>query len=282
MDCWRLLPFSYLSAAENMATDEAVFIYSQTRQISPTIRFYSWLAPAISIGIFQQVNRDIDLAACRKMSLDIVRRPTGGKAVFHQHDLTYAVVGFEQHDGFPSDILGTYRIISQCLIRGLRNLGIETEMSGEIRKIENQPAEALCFSSPTRYELLVKGRKICGSAQVRSRGTFLQHGSVLLDFDPVLANAILLSHRDKENRQTDPLRKFVTSLYDEGITLPDMETLCNVLKTGFETILNIRLKEGVLTEEEESLKKRLLENKYGSDYWNIDGKADMQKSDCGQ
>lgn len=257
-----------------MAADEAIFLQSRDCTSSPTIRFYTWFAPAVSIGYFQQIDRDIDLSACRKRSVDIVRRPTGGKAVFHGDDLTYAVVGREQRDGFPADILGTYQMISRCLIRGLCELGIEARMAEDGRKLPEMSAEAACFSAPSRYELLVKGRKICGSAQLRSRGAFLQHGSLLLDFDPLRASEILLPHQDDRDRQILHLRKSVTSLRQQGVTFPDMETLCRMMKAGFEAVLGVRLEDGALTPEEEALKGRLLKDKYTNDQWNLKGRMD--------
>jgi lipoate-protein ligase A len=257
-----------------MAADEAIFLQSRDRASPPTIRFYTWLAPAVSIGYFQQVDRDIDLSACRKKFIDIVRRPTGGKAVFHGHDLTYAVVGHERRDGFPADILGTYQMISRCLIRGLHELGIEAHMAEAGRKTAEMSAEASCFSAPSRYELLVKGRKICGSAQVRSHGAFLQHGSLLLEFDPLRASEILLPRQDGRDRQILHLRKSVTSLREQGASFPDMETLCRMMKTGFEEALGVHLEEGTLTPEEEALKGRLLRDKYTNDQWNLEGRMD--------
>lgn len=257
-----------------MAADEAIFLQSRDRTSLPTIRFYAWLTPAVSIGRFQQIDRDIDLSACRKSSVDIVRRPTGGKAVYHGHDLTYAVVGREQQEGLPADILGTYRVISGCLIRGLRELGIEARMAENGRKLPEMSAEAACFSAPSRYELLVKGRKICGSAQLRSHGAFLQHGSLLLDFDPRQASEILLPRQDARDRQITHLRGSVTSLRGQGVSFPDMETLCRIMKSGFEAVLGVRLEEGALTSEEEALKGRLLKDKYTNDQWNLEGRMD--------
>jgi lipoate-protein ligase A len=257
-----------------MAADEAVFLLSRDRISPPTIRFYAWLAPAVSIGRFQQIDRDIDLAACRKRSIDIVRRPTGGKAVFHGQDLTYAVVGVEQRDGFPADIIGTYRMVSRCLIRGLREIGIEAQVAGEGRALPETPARASCFSAPSRYELLVRGRKICGSAQVRSHGAFLQHGSLLLTFDPLCTGELLLPHSEGRDEQIAHLRQSVTSLGDEGAPLPAMEALCRIMKTGFEAALGVRLEEGALTPDEETLKEHLLRDKYTNDQWNLRGRMD--------
>jgi lipoate-protein ligase A len=270
---WRLLPFACLRASENMAEDEAVFLLSRDRP-SPTVRFYTWFSPAVSVGYFQQIDRDIDLAACRKRSVDIVRRPTGGKAVFHGQDLTYAVVGLEQRDGFPADILGTYRRISCCLIRGLREMDIEAQIADEGRTLPEAPVEASCFSAPSRYELLVRGRKICGSAQVRSHGAFLQHGSLLLAFDPLRTGAFLLPHPEGRDQQIAHLRQSVTSLGDEGVALPDMEALCRIMKTGFEAALGVCLEEEALTPDEEALKQRLLREKYTNDRWNLKGRTD--------
>jgi lipoyl(octanoyl) transferase len=258
-----------------MATDEAVFLQSQRIESSPTIRFYTWLTPAVSIGYFQQISRDIDLAACRKKSIDLIRRPTGGKAVFHEHDLTYAVVGLEHRDGFPADILETYRVISRCLIRGLRDLGIDAAMAEEGRTLPEIPAKASCFSAPSRYELLVNGRKICGSAQVRSRGSFLQHGSLLLDFDPLRTGEVLLPQQDGRDRQIAHLRQSVTSLREEGVPLPDVGALWRIMKAGFEATLDVRLAESVLTGAEEAIKARLLKHKYMNEKWNLEGRTHL-------
>jgi lipoate-protein ligase A len=256
-----------------MAEDEAIFLESRQRP-SPTIRFYTWLVPTVSIGYFQQIGRDIDLAACLGRSVDLVRRPTGGKAVLHEHDWTYAVAGRHGQNGFPDDILGTYRIISRCLIAGLNELGLEAGMAEEGRTAAETPAGASCFSAPSRYELLVKGRKICGSAQVRSRGSFLQHGSLLLDFDPLRTGEVLLSGAGGRDRQIDHLKRSVTSLRQEGVTPPDGEAICRIMKKAFETELDIALEEGALTPREEALKNELLHEKYGSDQWNLKGGMD--------
>jgi lipoate-protein ligase A len=109
---------------------------------------------------------------------------------------------------------------------------------------------------------------------VRSRGAFLQHGSLLLDFDPLRASEILLPHQDGRDRQIMHLRKSVTSLRQQGVTFPDMETLCRMMKAGFEAVLGVRLEEGALTPEEEALKGRLLQDKYTNDQWNLKGRMD--------
>jgi lipoyl(octanoyl) transferase len=270
---WRFISFKRLNAFENMAIDEAIFRENQRIDSPPTLRFYSWSPPSVSLGYFQITRKEINVEACRRHSVDIVRRPTGGKAVLHENDLTYAVIASEHNPLFPPDILGTYKVISSCIAEGLSELGIEAEMEGGGRSSQTDPLKAACFSSPSRYELLAKKKKICGSAQLRSKGVFLQHGSILVDFDPVKTCAILLSEESERDWQIEKLRGSVTSIYEQIGTAVPTENICHVMKKSFEKRLDIELVEGCLTPEEESLKLRLMNNKYMNDKWNMGGKV---------
>lgn len=213
------------------------------------------------------------MEACVRHGIDIVRRPTGGKAVLHEHDLTYAVVAKVNNPLFPQDILGTYRIISGCIADGLSEYGIRTEMTVSGRSSENDALKASCFSTPSQYELLVNRRKICGSAQLRSRSVFLQHGSLLLGFDPVKTCEVLLPHDDDHVTQVERMRGSVTSVYGEAGPDVDVHMLCRVLKKCFEKRLGITLVEGELNIEEEALKTRLVREKYMTARWNMEGKG---------
>jgi lipoate-protein ligase A len=252
-----------------MALDEAVFRSSHVGGIPPTLRFYCWAPPAVSLGYFQNTEKEIDIEACRKCGIDIVRRPTGGKAVLHGQDLAYSVVAKETNPLFPKDILGTYQIISQCIAEGLSSLGIDAAMFAGMRDT-GDALKAFCFSEPSRYELLVKGKKICGSAQARSHGAFLQHGSLLMDFDPAQDTLVIRSHPDSR-RQSEQLRKTVTSIREHNDQV-NTATLCHALKTGFENVLGIHFIEDDLSPLEDRLKSELLANKYMSPNWNLDGK----------
>jgi lipoyl(octanoyl) transferase len=254
-----------------MAIDEAVFRVSQTEESLPTLRFYSWSSPAVSIGYFQDVAREIDVSACRRNHIDIVRRPTGGKAVLHDEDVTYAVIARDTDPLFTKDILGTYRVISKCIASGLAFIGINAEITNNSRILEKDPLETSCFSSPSRYELLVDNRKICGSAQLRSRGVFLQHGSILMDFDPHKTYDILLPHLEDCERQIFRLKQSVTSVTGQAASYIDIAGVCHVLKKGFEATLGVELLEGKLTPEEEKLKNILVEQKYSTVEWNMEG-----------
>ena len=276
MKVWRLLSFRHFNAFENMAIDEAIFRENQRREVPPTLRFYGWQLPTVSIGHFQDARKEVAVESCRRCGIDIVRRPTGGKAVFHDKDLTYAVFARENCPFFSPDILGTYRVISSCIAKGLSMLGIKAEIAHEGRSSQENRLKTFCFSSPSRYELLVEGRKICGSAQVRSRGAFLQHGSLLINFDPFKTCAVMLPHYQKW--QIERMGRSVTSIHDHVISPIDIAMLCEVLREGFKKVLDVRFVEQDLTPEEEELKTRLLRNKYLTDGWNMEGKVRVNES----
>lgn len=263
MAVWRLVPFHRYPPRENMAIDEAIFREVQRSGGPPTIRLYGWLSPAVSIGYFQHIDREIDLDACRKSGVTVVRRPTGGKAVYHDDDLTYAIIAGENTSLFPPTILETYRVISQCLVQGLHKLGLEAILAEEGREPGKGSLDASCFSVPSLHELLVKGRKICGSAQMRSRGVFLQQGSLLMSFDPEKTCDVMLPHREPRARQVQALQEKVTSLYEHLPRSVTREDVCKSLIEAFQTGWEVSFVEGSLTPEEETLKDHLLATKYG-------------------
>ncbi len=188
MNTWRYIDSGPNTGAVNMAVDEDLLKKAAAGDAVPTLRFYTWDPPAVSTGRFQDPGTAVNAEACSRRSIDIVRRITGGRAVLHKHELTYSVVSRTDNPLFPKGVLGTYKVIAAGLLAGLTNLGIPAEMvsrSGRhaalVKKASRDPS---CFSSPSWYEILVKGRKIIGSAQRRIPGAFLQHGSILIDHDP--------------------------------------------------------------------------------------------------
>lgn len=253
-----------------MAVDEAVFRVSIRNKALPTLRFYGWKIPALSIGYFQDFAKEVDNEACRRFGIDTIRRPTGGKAVLHEQELTYAVIAGADSPLFPPDILKTFCVISGCIAEGLMELGIKTEMKSGERASPEEPLRSFCFSAPSRYELLAGGRKICGAAQMRSHGFFLQHGALLTAFDPARTCAVVLPHQDSEE-QVMRLRDAVTSVGEQAGRPVDEETLCRALRKGFEQILGVRFEEGELTAEEEEIKRALIMKKYGRESWTKEG-----------
>lgn len=270
---WRFINFHRYNAFENMAIDEAIFRKTIKSKTPPTIRFYGWQPRAVSIGYFQDLEKEINVEKCRSAGVDIVRRLSGGKAVFHCREVTYSVVACTQEDLFPPDIAGTYKVISNCIAAGLAVLGIEAYLEEGGRKLHDADFKACCFSVPSRNELLVSGRKICGSAQMRTSNGFLQHGSLLMDFDPVEAAAFLLPARTDE--QLINLRSSVAAVNEELGRPVDENELCTNLKKGFTAVLGREIVENTLTPDEEILADQL-KRKYIDWKWT----AERKKEPC--
>jgi lipoate-protein ligase A len=185
MNEWRFIDSGHNLGAYNMAMDEELLARAQAGEAVTVLRLYTWDPPAVSLGRFQKIENSVNAEACHRHGIDIVRRITGGRAVLHHNELTYSIIARTENPLFPSNVLGTYKIIASGLLAGLKNLGIDAEMVSRsnrhahlVKKGSKDPA---CFSSPSWYEILVHGRKIIGSAQRRLSGAFLQHGSILLD-----------------------------------------------------------------------------------------------------
>ena len=266
---WRIIPFERCDSFENMAIDEAIFRAGRKRKMAPTLRFYGWKRPAVSLGYFQDAEREINCGYCRDRGMDIVRRPTGGRAVLHGDDLTYSLVAGENSPHFSSNIVETYRIISGCIIRGLEKSGVGAKMVTEGRT-GRESAGAFCFAAAYKNELLADGKKICGSAQVRAKGMFLQHGSLLMDFDPVAVCAAITTNNAA--MEVKKLEASVTSIRQIAGDSIGIDTLCSNIAAGFEEVLSIHLIEGKLSLEEETLRDNLIESKYSSDEWNMKGR----------
>ena len=195
MSMWRFIDSGPAPAVQNMAVDEGLLREAVTPGALPVLRFYTWSPAAVSLGRFQDKERAVNAEACRQRGFDIVQRITGGRAVLHCDELTYSIIARSDSALFPNDILGTYRVIAAGLLAGLRELGIAAEMvsrsgrhAGMVKSVSQEPA---CFSSPSWYEILVKGRKIIGSAQRRVGGAFLQHGSILIGYDHALEAEVI-------------------------------------------------------------------------------------------
>jgi len=266
---WRLLDFQYYNIFENMAVDEAIFYETIKNKKHPTIRFYGSHPAAVSIGYFQDARKELNIEKCRIEWIDVARRITGGRAVFHFNEITYCVAAGWQEKTFPDDISGTYNVISRCIARGLSDLGIKADLAEEGRTLSKEEMNSCCFAVPSKNELLVKGRKICGSAQVRRRGGFLQHGLLPLTFNPEKTAEFLLPARTPQ--QVERLRKSVTAVNEELVSPVSAREICTKLKKGFIEELGIDLKEETLTPAEEKLKNELM-NKYNDVNWNIERK----------
>ncbi|WP_390847926.1 lipoate--protein ligase family protein [Bacillus litorisediminis] len=180
---WGFLHTEAMSASMNMALDEALLQWNSNGLIPPTLRFYSWKNPSLSLGYFQDLST-IDLEAIKRNNCEIVRRMTGGSAVLHDDELTYSIVISENHPDIPPSIKEAYLKLSKGLLMGYKQLGIDVEYSDQLKRDQSS---AVCFERPAFYELVFEGKKVSGNAQIRKKGTLLQHGSI-----PISMNVDLL------------------------------------------------------------------------------------------
>jgi lipoyl(octanoyl) transferase len=179
-DPWRLILDAPASGAWNMAVDEVLLDGVAADSAPPTLRFYSWSPACLSLGYFQPFSV-VNVEGCRRLGIDVVRRPTGGRAILHDRELTYSVALPASVLGHEAGILPSYRRLSRALQAGLQRLGIDAGLAPESEapiRAEQGPA---CFDRPSAHEILLHGRKLVGSAQVRRAGTLLQHGSIVIE-----------------------------------------------------------------------------------------------------
>ncbi|MBI3825329.1 MAG: lipoate--protein ligase family protein [Candidatus Rokubacteria bacterium] len=246
-----------------MAIDEALW-RGRCRGTAPaTLRFFAWEPPTVSLGYGQALDGAVSQTACRDLGVGLVRRPTGGSAIYHdgpERELTYSVVASNPDLGIGRDLLASYRWIAAALVRGLRALGAEAEMIAAPRHAGAAPA--FCFARTGRYEIEIDGRKIVGSAQRRQGQTFLQHGSVLLGVDADRLRALFPT-------TADPLAPLTTLEAALGHR-PKFDDVVAALVEAFEAEHGLTLRPGGLSAEEAALADRLVAEKYATAAW-LDG-----------
>jgi lipoate-protein ligase A len=247
---WRLLKTQNNSAFTNMAIDRAVMVAISKDKVPPTVRFYTWQPPAISIGYFQSLNEEVDLEVCQNLGVEYVRRITGGGAVFHDKELTYSIVIAESHHLVPKNILESYRRICGAVIKGLKHLWIESKYA------------------PIN-DIIVNNKKISGSAQTRKSKTVLQHGTVLIDVDVDKMFMLLKVPNEKiKDKLIADVKQRVTSIKHISGNIVSFNDAADAMKTGFEEEFGIELVEGNLTKEESGLTKKFEKECFSTDEWN--------------
>lgn len=176
---WRLIRQGDLDAALNMAVDEALLLSHAEGKSPPTIRFYGWDRPSISLGYFQDSERGLNPDAIRARGLQLVRRLTGGRAVLHGHDLTFSiVVGSELLPADRRSVPGSHSWLMQGIIGGLRAMGLDARLGRSQAAPSGRSAD--CFAHIASCDVTVGDRKVAGSAQARKQGIILEQGSIPL------------------------------------------------------------------------------------------------------
>ena len=179
---WRLILSPASSGPTHMAVDEAILDSVAVGTSPAMLRLYAWSPACLSLGYAQEAE-DVDLERLRARGWDLVRRPTGGRAILHTDEITYAVIGPASDPRFAGGILDSYRRLSAALADALTRLGVQGLTSASSVRRDDRDADPICFENPGPYEMMVAGRKLIGSAQVRRRSAVLQHGSLPLGGD---------------------------------------------------------------------------------------------------
>ncbi|MCI0493937.1 lipoate--protein ligase family protein, partial [candidate division KSB1 bacterium] len=261
MSIWRFLNTGSQNGFHNMAIDEVLATQSVPHDKRSILRIYQWEPYAISLG-YNQNPDDLDLEKCKRDNIDVVRRPTGGRAVLHAEEITYSVVIPKESDFFSPDILTTYNRISEGILAGLNLFGVKAELVQRLpgdEKSSSYKNKIPCFSGAAKYEIVYQNRKLVGSAQRRYETAILQHGSILVGtFHLRLANYVAAM-------KPAQVKKFQQALEEKTISISQILTgkihydkLIRAIKNGFQECCNIDFLEGQLTPHELAEAKKLV------------------------
>ena len=244
MKPWRLLDTGILPGALNMGIDQALLEMHAAGESPPTLRFYQWQPPAVSLGYFQK-QHGLNLSACRDLGLDVVQRPTGGRAVLHVNDLTYSVIAGAGE--LPLLLPAAYGLLCEALLAGFRLLGFEAAQGDE--KKPSLP-EDICFMHPAIGDIVFNGKKFIGSAQTWQGTSLLQHGSVILKPQGQIWE--MISAPDAATRKTlhQKLEARTISLQEILDRIVEPDEVKAAIKTGMTLTLGAVFQAGELCPEE--------------------------------
>ncbi len=256
---WGFLENVPHDAAINMALDEALLNWHHEGKIPPTLRFYQWIAPTLSIGHFQKVDGKIDVEGIQNHQCQFVRRMTGGSAVLHDDELTYSIVISEQHPAIASSIRQAYYDLSKGILRGYQNLNIPVDYAESFSKERS----SICFERPAFYEMVADGKKISGNAQTRKKGVLLQHGSIPISMNvDMLFDLFLFPSERVKERKKQAFWKKATTINQVTQRKHSYETVKTAFLEGFGEGLNIELEPFTLTKSQWNEVYDLAERKY--------------------
>lgn len=254
MKAWRFLPLEVNNGFWNMALDEAILQCTIDKKSPNTLRFYKWKPSTASIGRNQSLSDEINFDFAQKKKFNVVRRITGGGAVFHDEnrEITYSIICPIKllEDLGARKVIEQFEFITQGIITGLTIYGLKTT-----KGLIHCPA------------ILIDGKKFSGNAQVRKRGYILQHGTILLDIDPDLMYSVLKTPENIEKtRMVKSVRAKCIGIRDQISNFKE-DKLVNSLKQGFEIALGIDLEEGIINDREIKLAEKYVKNKYSNIDW---------------
>ncbi|MBU0581390.1 MAG: lipoate--protein ligase family protein [Candidatus Margulisbacteria bacterium] len=211
-----------------MQKDEDLFLKAEHKDLQPTLRIYQWQPQCISLGYSQKSEKLLNLEECKNQGWDIVQRLTGGGIVFHNIDeITYSLFLPKDHPKLPKGIIPCCNFISEILVKTLKDIGIKQASIAAKQNLGSNKGSAVCFSRPTKYEIMVDNQKIIGSAQKQGKRTLLQHGSICIRknlyktanclLTPLLDKSIGIANILNGNFNKDLLIKALISNFNNNI-----------------------------------------------------------------
>ena len=243
-----------------MAIDEAISRAVQAGLVWPTLRFFGWKPACLSLGQAQP-GAEVDRAACRALGVEVVRRPTGGRAILHIDELTYSLIAPDTEPRVAGAIIDSYRRLSAGLRHGLRLMGVPTQPAGRPAG-HARAAGPVCFEAPSEYEIVFDGKKLVGSAQLRRSGVVLQHGTLPLHGDIARIAACLVARP-----APDHVRQRATTVEAAIGRVLVFDDAARCLAQGLAETLNLDLRAGDLTDQERAWAAELRREKYAAAEW---------------
>jgi lipoyl(octanoyl) transferase len=263
----RLIPYSRLRGFKNMAIDEYLISYYEKTK-TPALRIYGWREPAITVGRYQEAGC-LDIKACREDGVDVVRRITGGGAIFHYDEVTYSLVCSESDLGSGRlSVKQSFERLNSYLINLYGEFGLKARYSREL-PVKRSTNSSFCFSGREEFDILVDGKKIGGNAQRRLRGVIFQHGSIPLTLNRGKIQKYFCGAIDRTG---------FTSLSEALCRKEDFSAVARSLADSYEKTFEFRLSVGEIDSRETGIINSLLKQKYLHDRWNIEAKLDEPSS----
>lgn len=263
---WRLINTGYGDGPSNMAVDEAILEAVAAQESPATIRFYGWEPACVSLGYRQPANV-VDDRRLASLGYDLVRRPTGGRAILHVDELTYSIIAPIGEPRVKGSILESYRRLSEALVVGLQSLGLITSEAPKDPSAGG-PQGPACFDTPSNYEITHEERKLVGSAQVRKKKVVLQHGTLPLVGDVGRLVDVLRIDNEEERRQMRAdLQSRATTLAEALGREVTFEEAALAMASGFTRALNLSLTNGQLSSSELNRAEELRMEKYAAESW---------------
>ncbi|MGH2521751.1 MAG: lipoate--protein ligase family protein [Anaerolineales bacterium] len=281
---WRLLFSPFADGPTNMAVDEAILLAVAEGHALPTLRFFGWVPPCLSLGYAQSI-ADVDLERLHVLGWGLVRRPTGGRAILHTDELTYSIIAPMTEPRVLGGVVESYRQLSAGLLRGLEILGLQvradkkaddrrptTDDSKHSAVLSNPPSAVsnpVCFEVPSDYEITAGDKKLLGSAQVRKRGVVLQHGTLPLTGDLTRICQALQFESDEARRNARTrVQQRATNVVEVCRREVTWAEAAAAMARGFAEALGLSFSESGLSAWEQKQAAKLREEKYAAEGWN--------------